>query len=392
MLQEKEMTTLNPSVAADGEQSLTNHNNSIADDIPDVNEDSVNLENDEQYDFEAEQREMWKRMDPNYLKTVSMSELYDTVYPSRPPVIDGLLYPGTYILAGAPKLGKSFLMAQLAYHVSAGLPLWGYNVHKGSVLYLALEDDYGRLQRRLYEMFGVETTANLYLGTEAHILGMGLTDQLDSFVKEHSDTKLIIVDTLQKIRGDVSDKYSYSTDYQDIVRLKAFTDRTGVCLMVVHHTRKQQSDDKFDMISGTNGLLGAADGGFLLSKEKRTSNKALLEIAGRDQQDQKLHLVRNQERLLWTLEKTETELWTEPPDPLLEAVAGLVNADSPTWQGTATALVDTLGVDMKPNTLTMRLNVTAGRLFNEHRIQYQNKHGHGARQIILRYVPEDKMT
>ena len=389
MIYEKEMTTLNPSVAADGEQPLTNHNNSIANDAPSVNEDSVNLENDEQYDFEAEQREMWKRMDPNYLKTVSMPELYDTVYPSRPPVIDGLLYPGTYILAGAPKLGKSFLMAQLAYHVSAGLPLWSYNVHKGSVLYLALEDDYGRLQKRLYQMFGVETSVNLYLGTEAHILGMGLTDQLDGFVKEHPDTKLIIVDTLQKIRGDVNDKYSYSTDYQDIVRLKAFTDRTGVCLMVVHHTRKQQSDDKFDMISGTNGLLGAADGGFLLSKEKRTSNMALLEIAGRDQQDQKLHLVRDQERLLWTLEKAETELWTEPSDPLLEAVAGLVNEDSPTWQGTATSLVDALGVDMKPNTLTMRLNVTAGRLFNEHGIRYKNTRSHAGRQIVLTYERQE---
>jgi len=212
---------------------------------------------------------------------------------------------------------------------------------------------------------------------------------LDGFVKEHPDSKLIIVDTLQKIRGDVNDKYSYSTDYQDIVRLKAFTDRTGVCLMVVHHTRKQQSDDKFDMISGTNGLLGAADGGFLLSKEKRTSNMALLEIAGRDQQDQKLHLIRDQERLLWTLEKAETELWTEPPDPLLEAVAGLVNEDSPTWQGTATLLVDALGVDMKPNTLTMRLNVTASRLFNEHGVRYQNTRSHAGRQIILRYEPPE---
>ena len=389
MMYEKEMTTLNPSVAADGEQSLTKDKPIIIENGSAVNVESVNLVNDETYDFEAEQREMWKRMDPNYLKTVSMPELYDTVYASRPPVIDGLLYPGTYILAGAPKLGKSFLMAQLAYHVSSGLPLWGFNVHKGSVLYLALEDDYGRLQKRLYQMFGVETSANLYLGTEAHILGMGLTDQLEGFVKEHPDTKLIIVDTLQKIRGDVSDKYSYSTDYQDIVRLKAFTDRTGVCLMVVHHTRKQQSDDKFDMISGTNGLVGAADGGFLLSKEKRTSNKALLEIAGRDQQDQKLHLVRDQERLFWTLEKAETEVWTEPPDPLLEAVARLVNAESPAWQGTATALVDALGVDMKPNTLTMRLNVTAGRLFNEYSVRYKNTRSHAGRQIILRYEPPE---
>jgi len=53
-----------------------------------------------------------------------MSELYDNIYQSRPPIIDGLLHAGTYLFVGAPKIGKSFLMAQLAYHVSAGLPLW----------------------------------------------------------------------------------------------------------------------------------------------------------------------------------------------------------------------------------------------------------------------------
>lgn len=102
-----------------------------------------------------------------------MPELYGTVYASRPSVIDVLLYPDAYILAGAPKLGKSFLMAQMAYHVSTGLPLWGYNTRRGPVLYLALEDDYGRLQKRLYRMFGVETSENLYLGTEASSLGRG---------------------------------------------------------------------------------------------------------------------------------------------------------------------------------------------------------------------------
>lgn len=85
-----------------------------------------------------------------------MRELYNTVYQSKPPLIDGLLYPGTYIFAGAPKLGKSFLMAQLAYHISTGTPLWNFDVKKGTVLYLALEDDYHRLQKRLYRMFGTE--------------------------------------------------------------------------------------------------------------------------------------------------------------------------------------------------------------------------------------------
>lgn len=99
--------------------------------------------------------------------------------------------------------------------------------------------------------------------------------------------------------------------------------------------------------------------------------------------------MRDQERLLWTLEKAETELWAEPPDPLLEAVAGLVNKDSPTWQGTATEFVEALDVDMKPNTLTMRLNMTAGRLFSEHGIRYKNSRSHAGRQIILRYEPPE---
>ena len=72
---------------------------------------------------------MQRMSDPAYLHTVSMSELYENVYQSRPPVIDGLLYSGTYLFVGAPKVGKSFFMAQLAYHVSTGVPLWGYTVH-----------------------------------------------------------------------------------------------------------------------------------------------------------------------------------------------------------------------------------------------------------------------
>ena len=69
------------------------------------------------------------------LETVSMTELYDTVYPPKIPIVDGLIYAGTYLFAGAPKVGKSFFMAQLGYHVSMGLDLWDYPVRKGTVLY-----------------------------------------------------------------------------------------------------------------------------------------------------------------------------------------------------------------------------------------------------------------
>ena len=100
--------------------------------------------------------------DPSYLPALSMNELFERVYPGNPPVIEGLLYAGVYLFAGAAKTGKSFLMAQLAYHVSKGLPLWGYPVRPGTVLYLALEDDYHRLQERLYRMFGTDSAENLY--------------------------------------------------------------------------------------------------------------------------------------------------------------------------------------------------------------------------------------
>jgi len=115
---------------------------------------------------------------PYYLHTISMTELYQTPYKSRPPIIDGLLYGGAYILAGAPKIGKSFLVAQIAYHISTGKKLWDYDVHQGTVLYLALEDDYQRIQSRMFMMYGVEDSSNLYFATAANKIGNGLDEQL----------------------------------------------------------------------------------------------------------------------------------------------------------------------------------------------------------------------
>ena len=372
MNDEKEMTALSTSVGADDGQSLTSKtNNSIPDEAEDFNS------------FEEIRRKMIRMLDPGYLKTVSMTELYDTVYQSRPPLIDGLLYPGTYLFVGAPKLGKSFLMAQLAYHISTGTPLWNYTVRKGTVLYLALEDDYSRLQKRLYQMFGTESTENLFFSVSASQLGKGLDEQLQNFVREHPDTELIIIDTLQKVREVGGDSYSYANDYDIIARLKQFADNSGVCLMLVHHTRKQKADDPYDMISGTNGLLGAADGAFLLQKEKRTANSATLDVSGRDQQDQRLYLNRNPEKLIWELERTEAELWKLPPEPLLELVAKQLSDDAPDWQGTPTELVSLLGVDMKPNALTMKLNINASRLQNEYGIRYESSRCHDGRRITF---------
>ena len=372
MENKKELTAPDVSVGADTEQPTSKNTTSS------ISENGGNIKS-----FEELQREMQLRSDSSYLQTISMNELFDTQYRSKQPLIDGLLYPGTYIFAGSPKLGKSFLMAQLAYHVSTGTPLWNYPVRKGTVLYLALEDDYRRLQERSYRMFGTAENESLFFSVSAGQLGSGLDEQLTNFLREHPDTSLIIIDTLQKVREVGGDNYSYANDYQIITRLKALADSYGVCLLLVHHTRKQQADDKFDMISGTNGLLGAADGAFLLTKEKRTGNAACLDVSGRDQPDQRLHLFRNEETLAWELERVETELWKAPPEPLLEQVSAFLFSAGKDWAGTPTELSALLGVDMKPNALTRRLNVNAGRLLNEYGIRYESSRNRNERTVKL---------
>ena len=364
------------SVGADGAQpQLKNYNEIIANETAQIN-------------LQAAQNP--EKSGSGGLQTVSMTELYDTLYPPRTPVVDGFLYGGTYLFVGSPKVGKSFFMGQLAYHVAMGLPLWDYPVRKGTVLYLALEDDYARLQRRLSGMFGVECADNLYFATQAKTLNEGLDKQLEEFLKEHTDARLIIIDTLQKVREVGGDRYSYSSDYEIVTKLKSFSDKYGICLLVVHHTRKLESEDSFDMISGTNGLLGAADGAFIMHKKKRTDNEAVMDIVGRDQPDQELTIEFDRERCVWKFKKAETELWKQPPNPLLEAINNFLTEDKPEWEGTATELVSQLpDMQIQANVLSRKLNVVNSQLLNDYGIFYDNKRGHERKIILKRLEPRE---
>lgn len=387
MTEKREMTAPMTSVGAEVGQSLNNYNDIIPDYGEEFNPSEEELfETQMRYEHEMQALAKAERESAlDFMQTVSMPELYEMVYPGKPPIIEHFLYPGTYLFVGAPKVGKSFMMAQIAYHVSSGTPMWNYSVRKGTVLYLALEDDYRRLQERLYRMFGTETTPDLFFSVASKSLNEGLLEQLDGFIREHHDTGLVIIDTLQKVREAEGDTYSYARDYDIIAGLKAFADKTGICLMLVHHTRKQKSDDNFDRISGTNGLLGAADGAFLMYKNKRSDSEATIEVSGRDQPDKKFMLSRNKGTLCWELSGEKSPEYTEPSEPVLEAIGNFVNEDNPTWEGTATELIEKLELDIKPNALSLKLNVNAGKLYNLYFVQYTNKRTHKAKLIQLRY-------
>ena len=213
-----------------------------------------------------------------------------------------------------------------------------------------------------------------------------VTMELEGQGTEQSPWLLKNQEDLNYLYKKVADGYSYSSDYDVIGKLKQFADKHGVCVLIVHHTRKQPAGDSFEMISGTTGLLGCADGALLMQKEKRTDGKATLDIVGRDQPDQRLYLTKDQEHLVWELERAENELWKQPPDPVLEAVSKMVSAENPDWEGSPTELAETLQTDMAVNRLTKHLNVNASRLLEEHHVKYENKTKHAGRRIRLTYM------
>ena len=224
-MKNKKMTAPNVSVGADTEQSP----NVCTDSITDLEQDFKEIE--------EMQKEMFRQMQPSYLKTVSMADLYETDFEVQSALIDNLLYRGTYLFVGSPKVGKSFMMAQLAYHISTGTPLWNYKVKQATVLYFALEDDYPRLQRRLFKMFGADGTENLYFATQCKTLDGGLDEQIRGFIWEHPDTGLIIIDTLKRVREVGGADYSYASDYDVVAKLKALADSCNVAMLIVHATQ-----------------------------------------------------------------------------------------------------------------------------------------------------------
>jgi len=184
------------------------------------------------------------------LQIYNCDYIMNTQMVQTPYIVEKMIYQGLYILAGAP------------ISVAEGNPFLKHETNCGQALYLSLEDSLLRLQNRLYE-FTDETVDNLSFAIMAESIGNGLEEQIENAKQSLPDLKVVVIDTLQKIRE--STDLSYGSDYKELSVLKNLADKLGIAILLVHHTRKQNSDDKFDMISGTNGLLGAADGGFILN-------------------------------------------------------------------------------------------------------------------------------
>lgn len=195
------------------------------------------------------------------LNVIDAETLLATPLPKTMYIVDNLLPQGLSIFCGASKIGKSWLMLDLATKVAKGEPMWGLTTHQSDVLYLTLEDTITRVQERLYKLVD-EAPSNLRIAIACEKIGKGLEEQINAALNEYPYTKLIIIDTFQKVRnagGSVRDGM-YAVDYADVSALKEIADKNKIAVMFVHHLRKVKDlDDPFNDVSGSTGIAGAAD-------------------------------------------------------------------------------------------------------------------------------------
>jgi len=222
---------------------------------------------------------------------ITAAELLKKQLPEPVWIVPDILPAGLTILAGPPKMGKSWLSLGLSVAVATGGLFLGHKVPKGQAVYLALEDTERRLQDRLQivlaEEIGLE---ELYFFTNWPKDGDGGLTYLAEWLLEHQDCRLVIVDTLQKIkRKPGRNENAYESDYVAMTGFKQIADKFNIAVVLVHHLKKGSETDVFNQISGSIGLSGAADAMMVL-KRARMDAEATLSITGRDVEETELAL------------------------------------------------------------------------------------------------------
>ena len=312
------------------------------------------------------------------LKTVNCEQLMTTPLKPIEFCVDGLISTGLFILAGAPKVGKSWLALDIALSIAKGEKILGRETKRGSTLYLCLENSYTRIQNRLFELTS-EPSENLHFAIMAGTLGGVLEKQIETFKSQHSDLKIIIIDTLQKIRS--GDEASYASDYKELSILKNLADKLKIAILLVHHTRKCRDNDPFKMISGTTGISGCVDGSMVMIERQRGSGETILHCVGRDIENLELHLRR--EGVRWIAK----EKIPKPCDTFSFMIHDFM-LNRKYFKGAATQLVCELknqfDVEIPANKITQNL-VQHGIELKNFGVTFEVKRSCGQRFLILKY-------
>lgn len=321
------------------------------------------------------------------LKSIDADTLLSTPLRKTLFIVEGLIPQGLSVLSGASKIGKSWLMLWLGMQVARGNPVWEFETHKCDVLYLCLEDTYIRIQNRLYQLTD-EAPAELRIATTSYQIGNGLEQQIEDYLSDVPNTKLVIIDTFQKVRDSrnaLGKSGMYAGDYDDITALKNISDKFGIAVVVVHHVRKMKdANDPFNEVTGSTGITGAADTSFIL-KRSRSSEMGTLLATGRDIEYQELTLKFDNGTHLWELveRKNAEDLHREEiPDFLFRLVQFI--ALRRIWQGTASQLLTEMNeTEVTANVVTKLLARFSSEVLMPQGIEYRTKRTGTSRLIRL---------
>ena len=325
--------------------------------------------------------------EPNNLTVIDGETLMDTRLPPRSFCIQTLLPEGISMLGGAPKIGKSWMVLDIGVRVAKGQPIWNLSTQKGTVLYLALEDTLARLQERLCKLTD-EAPPNLFFAIASGTLADDLCAQIESFIAEHQGTALVIIDTFQLVRGNMTDT-SYANDYEEVRKLKALADKHGISLLLVHHLRKQGDRDPLNKLSGTTGISGAMDAVFILDVSKRHARGATLFCTGRDIESREMELTLSRDTCAWelisdTLEEPELTLPKEM-SKLIELMKGIVSFNGGNTEF-AKKYSDFSGSSISAKSLKQMMNRWRYPL-EENGVYFNSSRSNGQRFIEVRYSP-----
>ena len=278
----------------------------------------------------------------NNIKYISAKELQNKNLPPIEYYVKGLLPQGLIIICSVPKLGKSWFALQLCLSIALGKKFLKFETKQCSCLYLALEDSENRLQSRCNKLLnGLEAPINLHFNIYNKNLDTGLIEELTNVISNNPNIKVIVIDTLQKIRGTSKSSNVYANDYKELSQIKSFADKNNLCVILLHHLRKNSNDnDVFERVSGTNGIMGTADTTIVLSKKNRDDSETILSIVGRDVELNDYVIKFNKNTCRWeminTLDNIEknTEKQNYNNNTIVKTIRYLVNKNNGLWQGT----------------------------------------------------------
>lgn len=316
-------------------------------------------------------------------------------------IIDGLLAPGLTILAGPKKRGKSWLVLLMALYIAFGWDFWGRRTIRQNVLYMALEDNDKRIKDRLNTLLddddapeGLDITYQIGCKEK-------LADGLDKYLSDQKDTKVVIIDVLQKIRtGKKAGQSEYEHDYEELTAIKRIADKHQAAVIVVTHVKKTKESDWVNNICGSVGITGVADTIMGLFKQEKSPNCSFM-VTSRDIPEMSMEIAFRKDTCQWEYVGTEEELNVMREEdaynasPAIRTIKSLVDRDGE-WKGTCSELMECgkneTGTQIAKSSaaLSRKINKFDELMLKDH-IEHEilNKNGGGCGRIhIFRKIDE----